>query len=43
MRVPANSMRIYVKYLYTLFDWEVTEKQRMINTTFVGQAQRDIR
>jgi hypothetical protein len=29
--------------LYTLFDLEATENQQMINATFVGQAQGDIR
>jgi hypothetical protein len=29
--------------LYTLFDMEAPENQQMINSTFVGQAQGDIR
>jgi hypothetical protein len=29
--------------LYTPFNLEDTENQQMINTTFVGQAQGDIR
>jgi hypothetical protein len=29
--------------LYTLFDLEATENQRMINAAFVSQAQGDIR
>jgi hypothetical protein len=29
--------------LYTPFDPEATENQRMINATFVGQSQGDIR
>jgi hypothetical protein len=30
-------------HLYNPFDREATENQQMINATFVGQAQRDIR
>jgi hypothetical protein len=30
-------------HLYTLFGPEATESQQMINATFVGQAQGDIR
>jgi hypothetical protein len=30
-------------HLYTCFDLEATENYRMINATFVGQAQGDIR
>jgi hypothetical protein len=29
--------------IYTSFDLEATENQWVINVTFVGQAQRDIR
>jgi hypothetical protein len=30
-------------HMYTPFDPEVTESQRMINAAFVGQAQGEIR
>jgi hypothetical protein len=36
--------RLYEAFcLYTRFDPEATENQRMINAAFVGQAQGDIR